>query len=78
MGKGIVEVNEDRCKGCELCVSVCPVNILALHSMKINSKGFHPVGVVSPEKCLGCTNCATICPDGAISIYVQEKKGRSE
>ena len=72
MGKGIVRFDEDRCKGCELCVSVCPVAILELHRSDINKKGYHPVSIKDEDKCIGCASCALICPDGVISVYGEE------
>lgn len=71
MGKFLVKFNRDKCKGCELCVSVCPKKILEIDKVNINSKGYHPAGVI-PDKqgdCIGCTNCAVICPDCVISVY---------
>jgi 2-oxoglutarate ferredoxin oxidoreductase subunit delta len=78
MPKGLVKFNEERCKGCELCVSVCPVKILAIHATKINAKGYRPVCVTEEEKCIGCANCAVMCPDGAISVYLKEQGGRED
>jgi 2-oxoglutarate ferredoxin oxidoreductase subunit delta len=52
MSKGLIKINEERCKGCQLCISACPVKILASHQSKINSKGFRPVYVTHPEKCI--------------------------
>ena len=66
MAKGLVIFDEERCKGCELCISVCPVKILILHETKINSKGYRPASVADPGRCTGCANCALMCPDGAI------------
>lgn len=66
--RGRVTFQENLCKGCELCVSVCPVKILALDTTKINAKGYHPAGVVEPEKCIGCANCALVCPDLVITV----------
>lgn len=66
--KGRVTFNQDICKGCELCITVCPVNILAMDNTKINKKGYHPATVVEPEKCIACANCATICPDSVITV----------
>ncbi len=69
MAKGIVKFNEERCKGCELCVTVCPKKILALHKIKFNKKGYHPAGAADPDSCTGCGSCAIMCPDGVISVY---------
>ena len=60
--------NEDRCKGCGLCVSVCPKGIVALDKDKINSKGYHPAGVIEQDKCIGCASCALMCPDTVITV----------
>ncbi|MBR0596714.1 4Fe-4S dicluster domain-containing protein [Sinanaerobacter chloroacetimidivorans] len=72
MAKGLVKFDEEKCKGCELCVSVCPVKIIKLHEMNINSKGYRSACVEEKDKCIGCANCAVICPDGAISVYLEE------
>ena len=46
--------NEEICKGCGLCVTVCPKNIVALDTGKLNKKGYNPAGVTDSEKCIGC------------------------
>jgi 2-oxoglutarate ferredoxin oxidoreductase subunit delta len=68
MAKGRVTISTDCCKGCNLCVSVCPVHILELDNEKVNKIGYHPSTVVEPDKCIGCTFCATVCPDVCISV----------
>ena len=37
--------DENRCKGCELCVSVCPKKIVVMAEDRINEKGYHPATV---------------------------------
>lgn len=64
----VVTIYEDKCKGCGLCVSVCPKNILELDTLRLNSKGYNPAAVRRPEACIGCAMCATMCPDIAIRI----------
>lgn len=66
--KGAVEINTERCKGCELCVPSCPTEVLGM-AKEVNSKGYHYAYMANPESCTGCTNCAIICPDGVISVY---------
>ncbi len=65
-----VWVNEQRCKGCDLCVSVCPAGVLGM-----GVKPTHVLGKVAkvayPESCIGCYKCELGCPDFA--IYVAEK-----
>lgn len=63
-----VYFNEDRCKGCKLCIQVCPKKIIIIREDKINIKGFHPAGVEEMEKCIGCGFCATRCPDCVIEV----------
>jgi len=63
-----ITVNEDRCKGCGLCLDVCGKKIVIIREDKLNSHGFHPAGVDEMEKCTGCKFCAMICPDCAIKV----------
>lgn len=63
-----VFIDEDICKGCELCTNVCPSKILELANDKINSKGYSPAICIDQDKCISCTFCAMICPDMAITI----------
>jgi 2-oxoglutarate ferredoxin oxidoreductase subunit delta len=72
--KGRVSFREDRCKGCELCTTVCPVNIIIMDKTKINIKGYHSATVKETEKCIGCANCATICPDVVITVEREIEK----
>ncbi len=66
-----VAVREELCKGCELCVNVCPKGALAL-SEKANSKGYYVVELIHPEKCNSCTLCAVMCPDVVLEIYKEK------
>ncbi|MFP4432046.1 MAG: 4Fe-4S dicluster domain-containing protein [Spirochaetota bacterium] len=66
--KGRVTFAEDRCKGCELCTTVCPVDIVVLDTTRINSKGYHPATVTEMDKCIACGSCALICPDVVITV----------
>ncbi|MCX7715396.1 MAG: 4Fe-4S dicluster domain-containing protein [Clostridia bacterium] len=63
-----VNFDSERCKGCELCISVCPKKIIKIADDKINSKGYRPAEVLEQDKCIGCRFCATICPDVVITI----------
>lgn len=74
-----IEVNEERCKGCLLCTTVCPVEIIA-QSDRFNKFGYKVVEVRAEdkEKCTGCTSCALICPDLAIKVYRTPKKKKED
>ncbi len=62
-----IAVNEEWCKGCGLCVAVCPRHAMAL-SEHMNDRGFHPAHLEHPEDCTGCAQCATMCPDACLRI----------
>ena len=63
-----VTFNEDRCKGCGLCVDACPKKIVHMATDRINAKGFHPATVTEMDKWIGCAFCATMCPDVVIEV----------
>ena len=63
-----VKINIESCKGCLLCVSVCPKHLLE-PADAINKFGVQPVEVVGdPAECTGCMSCVLMCPDAAIEI----------
>ena len=61
-------IDRERCKGCELCMLVCPQKIIVM-SKSYNKKGYHPAEQINQEKCTGCAFCAMTCPDIAIEVY---------
>ncbi|HWR62484.1 MAG TPA: 4Fe-4S binding protein [Clostridia bacterium] len=63
-----VTFDENRCKGCELCTTACPVKIVVMDKEKINVKGYHPATVKEMGKCTGCASCARMCPDVVITV----------
>lgn len=63
----LVEVLEQYCKGCGLCVGACPKQILYL-AESVDSRGVHVVKVRAEIECTGCGNCATMCPDAALEV----------
>ncbi len=60
-------IDKERCKGCSLCVNVCPKNVLEI-SVEVNAKGYFPAYQARPEDCIHCTACCIMCPDVAITI----------
>lgn len=63
--KGVVNIIEDRCKGCGYCIEFCPRNILAT-SKRFNIKGYHPPELLQDDGCVNCHYCEIICPEFAI------------
>ncbi|MEX1308221.1 MAG: 4Fe-4S binding protein [Eubacteriales bacterium] len=64
-----VEILTDVCKGCGLCVSVCPKGIMSLSTDVINAKGYAPVTITAMQECIGCAACAKVCPDAVLSVF---------
>lgn len=65
--KGAIVVDVERCKGCGVCVSVCPKQVIAL-SKNVNVKGYNYAEMVNGD-CIGCASCGMVCPDGVITVY---------
>jgi 2-oxoglutarate ferredoxin oxidoreductase subunit delta len=61
-------VDERYCKGCGLCITVCPKDIIVLDPDRITDKGYHPAMLTDDSQCTACANCAVICPDVAITV----------
>jgi len=66
MGKGRITVepyysvvDEDRCSGCRLCVSLCPYNAITIEK---NGRAH-----VNPAVCKGCGTCSSACAASAIT-----------
>ena len=53
------------CKGCEICVKLCPVQVLGMEMFKAK--------VVDIDKCIICMQCEVRCPDFAICVEKKEK-----
>ncbi len=62
-----IQIDPERCKGCDLCVVFCPVNVLEM-GREVNSKGYR-VAVLARDGCTGCEICGRVCPDTAIRVF---------
>ncbi len=63
---GKIIINAERCKGCGLCVKVCPKNNIVI-SEESNKAGYFPAKA-SNNDCTGCCVCALVCPDAVIEV----------
>jgi 2-oxoglutarate ferredoxin oxidoreductase subunit delta len=63
----MIEVKDDWCKGCNICIERCPVNALE-ESDKLNKKGIRPPKLKKENKCNFCRYCELICPDLALTV----------
>ncbi|WP_025069577.1 4Fe-4S dicluster domain-containing protein [Bacteroides propionicifaciens] len=66
--KGAIVVNTERCKGCNLCVVACPLDVISL-AKEVNLRGYNYAQPILKDTCNGCSTCATVCPDGCITVY---------
>jgi 2-oxoglutarate ferredoxin oxidoreductase subunit delta len=66
-----VTINERFCKGCRLCIDVCPQGKLAMNA-EPDMRGVQTAYVVGRAVCTGCRRCVTVCPDAAIQLYCIE------
>ncbi len=54
----IAEIDEARCAGCGICVTLCPYNAVSLDTER-------RVAVITDVMCKGCGTCVAACPSGA-------------
>jgi 2-oxoglutarate ferredoxin oxidoreductase subunit delta len=71
---GKIIINTERCKGCGLCVDLCPKKCILI-SKQSNKAGYLPAEVVNIY-CIGCCTCALVCPDAVIEVFkdIQNQK----
>ena len=74
--KGRIEVNDNYCKACGLCIEHCPQGVIALSKDRFNTKGYHPAELIE-EGCTGCGICTIVCPEAAITVYRALNKSKS-
>lgn len=69
---GTVVIDASRCKGCELCVTACPPQVLSM-STEVNEAGYrYPL---LADGCTGCTACQLVCPDAVFEVYRRLGRG---
>jgi 2-oxoglutarate ferredoxin oxidoreductase subunit delta len=71
-----LDIATDRCKGCELCVAVCPKGALELDRAVANALGHHPVRLADPARCTSCALCARVCPDTVFTVFAPPREAR--
>lgn len=56
-----IAIHEQSCRGCELCIDICPTKVFELNTEK------RLCVVTHAEDCIACLSCAYICPSNAIT-----------
>lgn len=65
-------IDEDFCKGCRLCIHVCPRQVLAI-GKKRNRAGYLLPEIREESKCSACLLCELTCPDLVITVEKGKK-----
>ena len=64
--KASVVVNEPWCKGCRICVEICPKDVFEMRGLK--------AAVKDVDACILCYQCEMLCPDFAIEVNEVESQ----
>lgn len=57
-----VEIDNEKCTGCTLCVGACPARTIIMVEKKARAK------TAPDNECAFCGDCAAICRVGAITL----------
>jgi len=56
----IAAIDDDRCSGCKMCISVCPYGAIDFNKED-------EIADITDVLCKGCGSCASVCPSNAIT-----------
>jgi ferredoxin len=55
-----LQLDEDKCTGCGICIDVCPHGVLEMNMKKVR--------IIDRDACMECGACAKNCSFSAISV----------
>ncbi|MYS87475.1 4Fe-4S dicluster domain-containing protein [Embleya scabrispora] len=67
LSKGTLVIDVDACKGCDLCIDACPVDVLRMTVDDVNDRGYRYPQLL--PGCIACKACSAICPDFVFQVY---------
>ena len=70
MIRRIIQIDEEKCNGCGLCVTACHESAIALIDGKAK--------LIRDDYCDGMGDCLPNCPTGAISFEMREAAAYDE
>ncbi len=60
----MIEIDPQRCTGCEICVEICPAFCLEMDTAAGKPYQLPP----ATARCILCGHCIAVCPHGALSM----------
>ena len=67
---GKIVIDTERCKGCRLCITVCPKKNIVV-AEESNKSGYFPAQAKNTD-CTACMQCALVCPEASIEVLREE------
>jgi 2-oxoglutarate ferredoxin oxidoreductase subunit delta len=67
LSKGTLVIDVEACKGCDLCIDACPVDVLRMTTDRVNDRGYRYPRLL--PGCIACKACSAICPDFVFQVY---------
>ena len=64
-------IDDQFCKGCNLCLEVCPRKVF-VKSSKRSRAGYSMPQAAELEKCAVCLLCEMTCPDLALTVIEEQ------